>query len=327
MKGEISNLSFFHKYYMANNNEIPVDFIKTDSSKLSDVQKEYPGAIIHVHDQNKDDLYIGDCKMTDNFNVGEISDDANTISVGGLKASTLGELKNKSMSQIIMDIVCPLTYPTVTKNPSINISYTGKTQILIKVGDPLPSKTDIKVTTDRGSFKGGMPYAGELVNVTLDMNPDNWGGTSTETVYTITGTGEFADGEIPKDSHSNPYPSGQYKRRTVTTNQITITSVYPIYINTDDITVMKEMPLVDYNTGDTIYVEIPPEDDGALDKFRVNLPSTFSKFTVKQYNSASGKYDIDINMVELENNQYIRRTTDKKDTKTGSAKYEIKLKK
>ena len=54
---------------MANNNEIPVDFIKTDSSKLSDVQKEYPGAIIHVHDTNKDDLYIGNCKMTDNFNV------------------------------------------------------------------------------------------------------------------------------------------------------------------------------------------------------------------------------------------------------------------
>lgn len=310
---------------MANNNEIPVDFIKTDSSKLSDVQKEYPGAIIHVHDQNKDDLYIGNCKMTDNFNVGEINDDANTIAVGGLKASTLGELKNKSMSQIIMDIVCPLTYPTVTINPSINISYTGNK--LIKVGDKLPSRTDIKVTTNRGSFKGGMPYAGELVNVTLDMNPDNWGGTSTETVYTITGTGEFADGEIPKDSHGNPYPSGQYKRGTVTTNKITITSVSPIYINTDDITVMKEMPLVDYNTGDKIYVTIPPEVDDPLGKFRVNLPSTFSTFTVKQYNSVSGKYDIDINMVELENNQYIRTTDNKKDTKTGKTKYEIELKK
>ena len=310
---------------MANNNEI--HFIKTDSSKLSKVQEEYPGAIIHVHDTNKDDLYIGNCKMTDNFNVGEISDDANTISVGGLKASKLGDLKDKSMSQIIMDIVCPLTYPTVTTNPSINISYTGKTQILIKVGDPLPSRTDIKVTTNRGSFKGDMPYAGELVNVTLDMKPGNWGGTSTETVYTITGTGEFADGEIPKDSHGNPYPSGQYKRGTVTTNQITITSVYPIYINTDDITVMKEMPLIDYNKGDTIYVEIPPEDDGALDKFRVNLPSTFSTFIVKQYNSSSGKYDIPINMVDLGNNQYIRRTKDKKDTKIGIAKYEIKLKK
>lgn len=314
---------------MANNNEIPVDFIKTNSSKLSDVQKKYRGAIIHVHDQNKDDLYIGNCKMTDNFNVGDISDNANTISVGGLGETTIGELKNKSMSQIIMDIVCPLTYPTVATFPSINISYTGKT--LIKVGDTLPLRTAIKVTTNKGSFKGGMPYAGELVNnkVNLVMNPDNWGDPSVEKTYTITGYGEFAEGEIPKDSHGNPYQSGQYKGGKVTTNTITITSVYPISINTDKITEMTEWPLVDYITGVKIYVEIPREVGGTLDKFRVNLPSTFtsnSTFTVKQYNSLSGKYDIDINMVKLENNQYIR-TTDVNDTKTGIAKYEIKLKK
>lgn len=326
MKGEISNLSFFHKYYMANNNEIPVDFIKTDSSKLSDVQKDYPGAIIHVHDTNKDDLYIGNCKMTDNFNVGEINDDANTIAVGGLKASKLGDLKDKSMSQIIMDIVCPLTYPTVTTNPSIKISYSGSK--LVKVNTKLPLKENISFTANRGKLSDCSTYAGELVNVTLDMNPANWGGTSTETVYTITGTGEFADGEIPKDSHDNQYQSGQYKSGTVNTNQITITSVYPIYINTDKITEMTER-LVNYNTEQTFYVTIPPEVDGTLDKFRVNLPSTFtsnSTFTVKQYNSLSGKYDIDINMVKLENNQYIR-TTDVNDTKTGIAKYEIKLKK
>lgn len=326
MKGEISNLSFFHKYYMANNNEIPVDFIKTDSSKLSKVQEEYPGAIIHVHDQNKDDLYIGNCKMTDNFNVGEINDDANTIAVGGLEESTIGELKNKSISQIIMDIVCPLTYPTVATYPSINISYSGNT--LIKVGDTLPSKTDIKVTTNQGSFKGGMPYAGELVKVILVMSPDNWGEPSDEKVYTITGIGEFSDGEIPKDSHGNQYQSGQYKGGKVTIkNPITITSVYPIWINTDKITEMTEWPLVDYITGVKIYVTIPREDDGPLDKFRVNLPSTFSTFIVKQYNSLSGKYDIPINMVDLGNNQYIRRTTYEKDTKTGIAKYEIELKK
>lgn len=311
---------------MANNNEI--HFIKTDSKKLSDVQEKYPGAIIHVHDTNKDDLYIGNCKMTDNFNVGEINDDANTIAVGGLKASKLGDLKDKSMSQIIMDIVCPLTYPTVTTDPSITISYSGSK--LVKVNTKLPLKENISFTANRGKLSDGSTYAGELVNnkVTQVMSPDNWGGTSAETVYEITGTGEFADGEIPKDSHGNQYQSGQYKSGTVTTNQITITSVYPIYINTDKITEMTER-LVDYNTEQIFRVTIPPEVDGTLDKFRVNLPSTFtsnSTFTVKQYNSLSGLYDIDINMVELENNQYIR-TTDKKDTKTGIAKYEIKLKK
>ena len=313
---------------MANNNEIPVDFIKTDSKKLSDVQKEYPGAIIHVHDQNKDDLYIGDCKMTDNFNIGTMDENTNTIAVGGLKASKLGDLKDKSMSQIIMDIVCPLTYPTVTTDPSITISYSGSK--LVKVNTKLPLKGNISFTANRGKLSDGSTYAGELVNnkVTQVMSPDNWGGISTEKVYKITGTGTFADGEIPKDSHGNQYQSGQYKSGTVTTNQITITSVYPIYINTDKITEMTER-LVDYNTEQTFHVTIPPEVDGTLDKFRVNLPSTFtsnSTFTVKQYNSLSGKYDININMVKLENNQYIR-TTDKKDTKTGIAKYEIKLKK
>lgn len=90
---------------------------------------------------------------------------------------------------------------------------------------------------------------------------------------------------------------------------------------------MKEY-LVDYlNDSVILYVSIPDEIDGTDDKFKIYLPSKFSIFEVKQYNSSSGKYDTNIEMklIEGETSKYIR-THNVSDT-LGSTTYEIKLSK
>ena len=38
------------------NNETPVEFIETTSTKLKDFQTSHPGAFIHVNDENGDDV-------------------------------------------------------------------------------------------------------------------------------------------------------------------------------------------------------------------------------------------------------------------------------
>lgn len=306
----------------------PVEFIETTSTKLTNVQEEHPGAFIHVNDENGDDvLYIGDDKITDKFNVGGEKLNSPTRKVGGLDASTIGELKEKSVSEILLDILRPdVVEPTVQEYESITISYSGEK--LIKVGDLLPTKDNIISTVKDGKWSDNTPYAGGHGDVVLSMSPDKWGQQSEEGIYTITGSVVFEEGGIPKDNFGTSYPDKKYNGGTKTSSPIKITSVYPIYVNDEsDITTMREY-LVDYlNDSKILYVSIPGEIDGTDDKFKVYLPSKFSIFEVKQYNPLTGKYDIPVNMklVEGETSKYIR-TNDISDT-FGPAKYEIKLSK
>lgn len=310
------------------NNVTPVEFIETTSTKLEDVQTSYPGAFIHVNDSNGDDvLYIGEDKITDKFNVGDEDLNSPTRNVGGLNASTIGELKGKSVSEILLDILRPdVVVPTVQESASINISYSGNK--LIKVGDLLPTKDNITSTVRDGKWSDNTSYAGGHGDVVLSMSPDKWGQQSEEGVYTITGSVTFEKGGIPKDNFGKSYPEKKYNGGTETSSPIKITSVYPIYVNDEsDITTMREY-LVDYLNGSVIlYVSIPGETDGTDDKFKVYLPSEFSIFEVKQYNPLTGKYDIpvDMKLIEGEASKYIR-TNDISDT-FGPTTYEIKLSK
>ena len=309
------------------NNETPVEFIETTSTKLKDVQTSHPGAFIHVNDENGDDvLYIGEDKVTDKFNVGDENLNSPTREIGGLNASTIGELKGKSVSEILLDILRPeVVEPKVSTNASIGISYSGSK--LIEVGTNLPNENDISVTIRDGVWSDGTPYAGGHSDVILSMSPDKWGQQSEEGIYTITGSVTFEEGGIPKDNFGTSYPDWKYNGGTQTSSPIKITSVYPIYVNESDITTMKEY-LVDYLNGSKIlYVSIPGEIDGTDDKFKVYLPSEFRIFEVKQYNPLTGKYDIPVNMklIEGETSKYIR-TNDVSDT-FGPTTYEIKLSK
>ena len=323
----MSHSSFFHKYIMTKIDKItPVEFIETTSTKLEDVQTSHPGAFIHVNDENGDDvLYIGEDKITDKFNVG--GKDFPTRKVGGLDASTIGDLKEKSVSEILLDILkADVVVPTIYESASISISYSGNK--LIKVGDLLPTKDNITSTVKDGKWSDGTLYARGHGDVVLSMSPDEWGQQSEEGIYTITGSVTFEEGGIPKDNFGTSYPDKKYNGGTKTSSAINITSVYPIYVNDEsDITTMKEY-LVDYlNDSKILYVSIPGEIDGTDDKFKVYLPSEFSIFEVKQYNPSTGKYDILVNMklIEGETSKYIR-TNDISDT-FGPAKYEIKLSK
>ena len=306
----------------------PVEFIETTTTKLKDVQTKHHGAFIHVNDENGDDvLYIGEDKITDKFNVGGEKLNSPTRKVGGLDASTIGELKEKSVSEILLDILKDdVAVPTIQEFSSINISYSGNK--LIKVGDLLPTKDNIISTVKDGKWSDGTPYAGGHGDAVLSMSPDKWGQQSEEGIYTITGSVTFEEGGIPKDNFGTSYPDKKYNGGTETSSPIKITSVYPIYVNDEsDITTMREY-IVDYLNGSKIlYVSIPGEIDGTDDKFKVYLPSEFSIFEVKQYNPSTGKYDTNIEMklIEGETSKYIR-TNDVSDT-LGSTTYEIKLSK
>lgn len=111
---------------MGKNNETPVEFIETTSTKLSTVQDEHPGAFIHVNDENGDDtLYIGDDLVTDKFNMKSGNDDDYavnpsdpTIQVGNFKPQNYGELQNMTVSQILRAMFRPIGVSSISLNKS-----------------------------------------------------------------------------------------------------------------------------------------------------------------------------------------------------------------
>ena len=299
---------------------------------------EDEGSFIHVCGNDVSNLYIGSHRVTDNFNVPDVDEKFKTIKVGGLEESTIGELKNKPISDILFNIVCPDVEPTVESDPSVTITYSGNT--LISVGTTLPSVVDIKITADRGAFSTGISYAGEVSDSELTMAPAKWGEASEEGRYTISAVVTFDSGEVPVSSHGNKIPDSQYKGG-VGSNSIKINSVHPIYTNgvkisenqsnieRGDISVLNGI-IVDYISGSKLfYIAVAEETDDS--KFRLDIPDSISSYTVMQKNNVSGKYDIGITMVsDLSNTRdgykcYVR-TTDSSDRK-GSSEYKIELKK
>jgi len=313
-------------------NEI-IEFVKTTSEKLDYVLEKdggkYTKSFIHTHDVNEnetadDQLYIGPDRLTDKFNVGNSNLSDPTRKVGGLDASTIGQLKDRKISEILMDILRPdVIEPSVSTPASVSISYNNPT--LIEVGSTLPSKSDISSVIDNGVWSDETPYSGGSGSVTLNMTPNKWGTSSIEGKYIISGSVTFEEGGIPKDNFGDEYPEKQYLGGTETSNEITITSIYPIYINDgDDITVMVKH-IVDYIDGAEFEVTIPAEiETPEPTKFMIQVPYEFTTFEVKKYNQLTDKYDIDVPMV-FDSNMYIRE--DNTYTNTTSTQYKIKLKK
>lgn len=113
-----------------------IDFIKTSSSKLEAVQGAYPYSFIHTHDENEengtadDNLYIGEDKITDKFNLGETVLSGSTRKVGGLDVTTFGALKNRSISEILIDILTP--------DPSVSSVELDNNSVTLRVGQSVP---------------------------------------------------------------------------------------------------------------------------------------------------------------------------------------------
>lgn len=321
---------------MDTNNKI--EFIKTTTSKLEngDVQaaypEEYPYSFIHTQDEfengTKDEqLYIGESRITDKLNIGNADLNSPTRKVGGLEAATIGQLNQKSISQIILEMVRPdIVEPTATTKASVSISYSGSN--LIEVGTNLPSSSDITVTIKDGVWSDETPYAGGHEPINMSINPGGWGELAEEGVYTISGSVTFLEGGIPKDNFGTPYPNKQYRGGTKNATNITIKAVNPIYINDGSVITDMVKHLVDYLAGQTINIIVPAEVETPEPvKFKVLVPEQFSRFTVKQYNPLTQAYDIPVPMVFVPGDQPMYEREDNSYTNTLSTKYQINLKK
>ena len=133
-----------------------IEFIKTTTSKLDngDVEAVYPSEsyipIIHTQDENSngttdDQLYIGEDRITDKFNLGNTDLSGVTLPVGGLEATTFDQLKTRSISDILIDILTPISVSSVSLDQNTMILMIGDTGVL--TATVLPANASDKTVT------------------------------------------------------------------------------------------------------------------------------------------------------------------------------------
>ena len=84
-----------------------IDFIRTnqEGDGLEAIKTEYPDGIIFVNSQSEDNIYIGEKRITDNYNP-TVKDGEYTNNVGGMPSGIpVSDLKGKSISEIIDTIL------------------------------------------------------------------------------------------------------------------------------------------------------------------------------------------------------------------------------
>lgn len=134
---------------MAKTNNTPVEFIETTSTKLTTVQSDpkNAGAFIHVKDEKNNDtvdnqLYIGDDRVTDRFNLGDTNLSSPIKKVGGLvntDTETFNDLKDKSVSEILIMMLTPVSVKSITLNAdSHNMKVGGSNGTLTITATVLP---------------------------------------------------------------------------------------------------------------------------------------------------------------------------------------------
>ena len=119
-----------------------------------DVEAVYPSEsyipIIHTQDENSngttdDQLYIGEDRITDKFNLGNTDLSGATLPVGGLEATTFDQLKTRSISDILIDILTPISVSSVSLDQNTMILMIGDTGVL--TATVLPANASDKTVT------------------------------------------------------------------------------------------------------------------------------------------------------------------------------------
>jgi hypothetical protein len=289
------------------------------------------------HDKECGDSFVyNNCEYVSNA-----EDNWKTEKVGGIdQGLDKSKFANMSVSEVLDMILYPTINPTVNPTPYASISYSNT---LIEVGTTLPASTLLKPIYSRGivnytNADGNTFYTGD--KITESWSADWFGTTSEEKQYKVTYTvtldkgpellnnkGQATNTTTNGSSYPAPYPGG-----TKTSNEITITAVYPYYANTTTITEMTKQTVINYFTSN-VTAEILIPDETANNKFELHVPTTVTIESIKQLNTINNKYDIDVSMVSKETTTYNNMTynvyvrTDVITDMQGPSKYQIKFKK
>lgn len=181
---------------------------------------------------NVKDLFLGDTKMTDVYNSRKTGEDVKTtVSVGGIPAgTTLSELTNMSLGEVIDRMLFKTTYPFVKTAPSASVNYSP---VDILVGEEFRKVVTGDISVSKGNYgleQDGTVQTREVVSngfesFTATYTPDSRIARNGENKINV--AINLKSGPTPLDSEGNPYTRTGIPYIGGTINK-TIT-IYPYY--------------------------------------------------------------------------------------------------
>ena len=278
------------------------------------------------------------------------TDKIGDIDSGLSKSDFTGDNK-QTINQIIDKILFPTYQPEFVEEPGVKLSFSHSEfvdELLVKSKTPISnySINNLSINVNKGKLSyennhANYDYYGneDKTQRELIVTPTFQYPVTEEKIYEMQVKCKFEDGGKPLDNKSYYATSiEQFNSSYIYSNTIKLISVYPIYVNTEDITQLTEQPLINYLDvdGGTFEATIPPENDNKNEKFKIRLPNGVKLLSVKQYNVTTGKFDINIEMSNnaieskrIDNVYYITytRTLNQYDTKVTPVRYQITIKK
>ena len=272
-------------------------------------------------------------------------DDYATVNaLGGIaKGTTAGELKEKTLSQVLDDLLFPTINPTIT-NPSVSISWKNYSPTTREVGSVAPTAANFTTSASQGSMVAGAVTdvrAGKAGTITV------YAGTKTD-ITTITtvpfGTTKyhaettFENGPTPRNSKgknttvdsANKAISAYTGGSVVKSSDLTVEGVWPIFYKNMENGVFTKLALQSSTTFTVTLSKENPEKHafkvhGTITKIEyenptkagdwVNVPTTM--FTGKDVKGTADK--VEVQGVDASYKMYTRNDADFQ----GALKYRI----
>lgn len=230
-----------------------------------------------------------------------VSNDIATVeAIGGIPAgTTAGELKKKTVSQILDDLLFPTVYPTF-QAPTASLSFksTSATPALQEIGttgSTVPTAGSFNTGFNQGKImiagvekqkRAGALKEGESF-IYINNEPDNKDFPTEIPNGTITYKyrAAYEAGPQPLDSkggnYQSPLPAG-----SVDSSAVTVTGVYPYFTNKDKNDAFAKLPL----TTNTKLTGLKFVAEGT-NKHIFKLPATYTVTKIEMLNTLSNQYE------------------------------------
>lgn len=284
-------------YFATDTHELLVNGISYGGGGISQIELQGTKLVITMTDTTKKEVELADLLKYQSA----LADDIATVEkLGGIPAgTTVGDLKKKTISQVLDDLIFPTVYPTFqAPTASLSLKSTSTTPTLQEIGTTGAS-VPTTASFNTGFNQGKIMIAGiEKQKRAGALKPSESfiyinGSVSNKTFPTEIPNGSitykyraaYEAGPQPLDSKGNnyqtPLPAG-----TVDSAAVTVTGVYPYFTNKANVTTFAKLPLTTSTTlQDLLFVAEGPN------KHAFKLPATYTVTKVEMLNTLSGKYE------------------------------------
>lgn len=230
-----------------------------------------------------------------------LADDIATVeALGGIPAgTTVADLKKKTISQVLDDLIFPTVNPTFqAPTASLSLKSTSTTPTLQEIGTTgasVPTAASFNTGFNQGKIMiagvekqkraGALKSSESFIYINGDPSNKTFPTEIPNGSITYKYRAAHEAGPQPLDSKGNNYQT-PLAAGTVDSAAVTVTGVYPYFTNKANVAAFAKLPLTTSTTlSDLLFVAEGPN------KHAFKIPAAYTLTKVEMLNTLSGKYE------------------------------------